>query len=346
MSEISSKQIKDGEVKRADLNTATSGSAVIRKVIAGTGISLGSTGADAGTGDVTVNAASASGNLVAVNESTLGSDSTVTSTSATASGLAVNYTAVTSTNTRYIDGIIDWEVYDSTYGTTDNRAEGFCELEYSTNGSSWSSLKTFTRTAQVSNGKKLVGTLTDTIPSQISTTSTTLADTGLQVDYTAVNGANDRYVIIHANSQVNRNASVCEATLMIFYYNGSSWVAIFEENLESAAGGASSTRNQSTLYRRFLHQASDDTPQYKAQYRVNNGTSSETFTLFPNECSLTVEEYATDIIDSVRTLTSFRIKHADTTTTPYYRITHKVTSGDTSKIYTGSVLRVSEVNNV
>lgn len=54
--EIKSSQIKDGEVKRADLNTATSGSAVVRKLVAGTGITLDSTGADAGTGDVTVNA--------------------------------------------------------------------------------------------------------------------------------------------------------------------------------------------------------------------------------------------------------------------------------------------------
>lgn len=53
--DIVSRQIRDGEVKRVDLNTATSGSAVITKVIAGAGITLSSTGADAGTGDVTVN---------------------------------------------------------------------------------------------------------------------------------------------------------------------------------------------------------------------------------------------------------------------------------------------------
>jgi hypothetical protein len=51
---VNSLQIGDGEVKRADLNTATSGSAVVTKIVQGTGISLSSTGADAGTGDVTV----------------------------------------------------------------------------------------------------------------------------------------------------------------------------------------------------------------------------------------------------------------------------------------------------
>lgn len=51
---IRGQQIKDGDVTRADLNTATSGSAVIRKIVAGTNVSLTSTGADAGTGDVTI----------------------------------------------------------------------------------------------------------------------------------------------------------------------------------------------------------------------------------------------------------------------------------------------------
>lgn len=53
--ELKSSQIKNGEVWREDLNTATTGKAVITKVIAGTAISLSSTGADSGTGDVTIN---------------------------------------------------------------------------------------------------------------------------------------------------------------------------------------------------------------------------------------------------------------------------------------------------
>ena len=54
--EIISTQIKNGEVKRADLNITTSGSSVIAKLLQGSGISLTSTGADAGTGDVTISA--------------------------------------------------------------------------------------------------------------------------------------------------------------------------------------------------------------------------------------------------------------------------------------------------
>lgn len=47
-----------GSVQRNDFDVTTTGEAVITKVIAGTGISLSSTGVDAGTGDVTINVAS------------------------------------------------------------------------------------------------------------------------------------------------------------------------------------------------------------------------------------------------------------------------------------------------
>lgn len=47
--------IKDGDVGREDINVSTNGRAVITKVVAGTSISMSSTGADAGTGDVTIN---------------------------------------------------------------------------------------------------------------------------------------------------------------------------------------------------------------------------------------------------------------------------------------------------
>lgn len=53
--EVTGVQIKDGQVKRSDLDTTTPGQAVITKLIAGTNISLSSTGVDSGTGDVTIN---------------------------------------------------------------------------------------------------------------------------------------------------------------------------------------------------------------------------------------------------------------------------------------------------
>lgn len=53
--EVRGGQIKDTSVQRSDLDTSNSGEAVVRRIIAGTNITLGSTGADTGTGDVTIN---------------------------------------------------------------------------------------------------------------------------------------------------------------------------------------------------------------------------------------------------------------------------------------------------
>jgi hypothetical protein len=46
-------QVKDGTIQRVDVDVTTVGQSLIRKALGGTGISLVSTGADAGTGDVT-----------------------------------------------------------------------------------------------------------------------------------------------------------------------------------------------------------------------------------------------------------------------------------------------------
>lgn len=54
--EVRSAQIKDATVGRSDINSTTAGEAVVKKIVSGTGISLSSTGADTGTGDVTITA--------------------------------------------------------------------------------------------------------------------------------------------------------------------------------------------------------------------------------------------------------------------------------------------------
>jgi hypothetical protein len=54
--QVRSLQIEDQGIWREDLNTTTSGKAIITKIVAGTGISISSTGVDDGTGDVTINA--------------------------------------------------------------------------------------------------------------------------------------------------------------------------------------------------------------------------------------------------------------------------------------------------
>jgi len=49
-------QVLDGSIQRADLDITTVGASVITKLIQGINVTLSSTGADAGTGDVTINA--------------------------------------------------------------------------------------------------------------------------------------------------------------------------------------------------------------------------------------------------------------------------------------------------
>ena len=47
-------QIKDGTIQRVDIDVGTAGQSLIAKAVQGSGIQLSSTGADAGTGDVTI----------------------------------------------------------------------------------------------------------------------------------------------------------------------------------------------------------------------------------------------------------------------------------------------------
>jgi len=53
---INTKQVLDGTIGRDDLNSTDIGQAVVKKIVQGSNIVLSSTGADAGTGDVTVSA--------------------------------------------------------------------------------------------------------------------------------------------------------------------------------------------------------------------------------------------------------------------------------------------------
>jgi hypothetical protein len=54
--QLTGQQVSDGSVQRSDLDSTTAGQAVIKKIIAGAGISITFTGTDSGTGDVTVTA--------------------------------------------------------------------------------------------------------------------------------------------------------------------------------------------------------------------------------------------------------------------------------------------------
>jgi hypothetical protein len=63
ITQLGTRQIKDGGVTKQDMDTTTPGSAVITRVVAGSGVSLDSTGPDAGTGEVTINVTGGSSGL-------------------------------------------------------------------------------------------------------------------------------------------------------------------------------------------------------------------------------------------------------------------------------------------
>jgi len=58
---IGTRLIRDDSVNRDDVDVNTVGKALITKVIEGSNINISWTGADAGTGDVTISAASSGG---------------------------------------------------------------------------------------------------------------------------------------------------------------------------------------------------------------------------------------------------------------------------------------------
>ena len=58
---LNTNQIKDHAVERHNLDTADPGQAVVERIIAGSGITLSSTGADSGTGDVTISVTGSAG---------------------------------------------------------------------------------------------------------------------------------------------------------------------------------------------------------------------------------------------------------------------------------------------
>jgi len=281
------------------------------------------------------------GSIVGVQESSLGSTSTVTATSATDSGLQVDYTAATATNDRYLEGIIDWEVSD----TAGNKAEAFVELQYSSDGSSWSVLKTFTKNLALNAGNKEVQVSESVLGSDVSTSSTSNQATGMQINWTSVAAANPRYIEMQAGHYMTDSDVHAWGYVELQYSSdGSSWSTLRDYPNRQQSGGATSQFQNITHYDSYRHTVSNATPYYRVVHRAHS-SGGGTSTVFAG-AMLRVREFAADSITTKRENLCFVIKHNANDATPQYRIAHKVTSGDTSKIYSGSVLRVREYNGI
>jgi len=281
---------------------------------------------------------SSTGTLVKRTEASLGSNSAVSSTSDTDSGLQVDYTAITAGNDRYVDVYGDWEIKD----TAGNKAEGFVTLQYNSGGG-WSTIKTFTMNIDLLSGQKMVGTpLTNTLASDATTTSTSEQTTSLQADYTSVVAANKRFIDVFLKHHAqDTNGSGANASCRLQYYNGSSWTTLREYTNQSTAGGGTSTSQKLTHYDSIEHDVSDADPQYRVV--ILNNDSGNSMTLIAGSY-IRVREFQTEHITTMRVPFSFTYLHTASDASPQYRLAHKVTSGDTSTLYTGSVLRVREFN--
>jgi hypothetical protein len=276
------------------------------------------------------------GTLVKNTEASLGSDSVVTATTATASGLAIAYTPITGTNDRYIYGEIDWNVNDP----DGSAAEGFIDLQYSTDNSTWSTLDTFTRSANLGAGAKEVKVTSTSSTSDATTSSSTYQTCGLSVSYTPINGANVRYIEFCVEHRCFDSDPGAFTTIQLQYStDNTTWSSLRTYNHGAGFGGATSADNYVVMTDFVRHSATTNTPYYRIMH--NSPSSNGSSTVFSGS-TLRVREVEEQFVINNRSPVTFLFKHNANTTTPYYRVAHRVTSGDQSTIYTGSVLRVME----
>lgn len=280
------------------------------------------------------------GIMVKNTEATLGTDSTVTATSATASGLSVAYTPVSGANDRYLFGYMDWNVNDP----DGSAAEAFLDLQYSTDNSNWTTIKTFTRKADLGAGAKEVKVTEFSLTTDGVTTSTTFQPSGMYLAYSPINGSNVRYIDIQVNHQATDTDAGASNQLQLQYStDNSNWTTISQYTMNQGVGGATSSTQLLAYYDTQRHSSISNTPYYRVAHRSNPTVGGGTSTVYAGS-TLRVREFAEQFVTDNRSPVSFLIKHNNNNATPYYRIAHRVTSGDQSIIYTGSVLRVMEFN--
>lgn len=277
------------------------------------------------------------GTLVKNTEATLSSTSTISATTTTASGLSVTYTPVVNTNDRYIYGEIDWNVNDP----DGSAAEGFVELQYSADNVNWTTIDTFTKKIDQGAGAKEVKVTEATLGSDSTTTSTTYQASGLSISYTPIAAGNIRYIEFAIDSETSDTDSIASNQIQIQYStDNSTWSALKTYTNKQGISGATNAFQQLTFTDTYRHNASTSTPYYRIAHRANTtgGGTSYVYT----GSTLRVREVAEQFVTDNRSTLTFFVKHNLNTGTPYYRVAHKVTSGDQSTIYTGSVLRVME----
>lgn len=280
----------------------------------------------------------ATGTEVKVTQGILGSDATTTSTSS-GSAHSLSYTPIDGANDRYIDFEIDNSVYDS------SAAQAQAVIELQKYNGSWSTVKTLYNELALNTGKIMVKNTKQTLGASSSTSNATNTTTGLQCDYTAINGANKRVIKVgldNEGSDSNGPGIICALTLQ--YFNGSSWVDLQEVTNRVVAGGASTISSRQFMSFEFEHLVTDATPQYRVVQRVDSYDSGDSTELLAGSW-IEVTEYEELKITENRKQMKFTYLDTETIASPQYRIMHKVgASGDTSIIRANTLIRVRETN--
>lgn len=277
--------------------------------------------------------------IVKVTHASLNSDSTVTSTSNTTSGLIVTHTPVTAGNHKLVNCSLDWDVNDSAAG----EAKGYAVLQGSSDNSSWSDLFTITKHSKIIAGKVLVKTSVATLATTHTTNSTSNVASGLAITYSPISGANTRRITCQLDHQASdSNGGGGNSTAVLQYNASGTWTDLASLPRKVVVGGISSpnvsVQGMNTII--YDHAVNDNSPQYRVVHRAASGDTSE---LAQDSSKIIVDEWASVPVTNNRSVESIEYRDTTSRSTAYYRVVHRVESGDNSVIYAGSFLRVKEL---
>lgn len=281
----------------------------------------------------------ATGTLVKTSEASVSSDQTTTNTSnVDVTGSLVAYTPIAAANDRFVDVFIDHSLLDA----DGSSAEAVVDLMKSTDGSSYSAVKSFNLKSLLTSGKIEVNRQVATLGADTSTNSQSNVTTGLQLDYTPVSSTNTRLVQLFVDySVLDDNGGAAYGILALQYYNGSSWVDLEEFTTRVTAVNANNTRISSPVFYEYEHTVTDASPQYRLVHRLgNSGDTSEVFAGSFIKC-IEIQQLSNN---EQRSPVFFTYRDTATVATPYYKLQHRATNGDTSVVKAGSMVRVREFN--
>lgn len=207
---VRGRQLRDDDVFREDLNTTTTGRAVVRKVIQGTGLSFSSTGIDAGTGDVTITLATSG-----VTAGTYGGSSSVPVVTVD------TYGRITSISTSAISGgggttVRNTESFTATAGqtlftTTNTLSEGYYDVYLNGVRLNTSSYTGAANSVTLVDGATLGDIIDIIILGNLAVAATLPSQTGNAGKYLTTDGSNLSWASITAGSGTVTSVSVASA---------------------------------------------------------------------------------------------------------------------------------------